>query len=150
MSQVAFAWNSYGWESRYQKHNPTPKRDCAEARSLLASRYVNSKNMNSANILGSLPKDLKSELIEDIIRSSSVRIERIVSKGHTSPDSGWYDQDMNEWVMVIEGRASLGFEDGSKCDLAAGDYITIPAHIKHKVVWTDPNQITVWLAVFYK
>lgn len=106
--------------------------------------------MNPTNIFGSLPKDLKSEVIEDIIRSPSVRIERIVSKGHTSPDSGWYDQDENEWVMVVEGRASLGFEDGSKCNLAAGDYINIPAHVKHKVVWTDPNEITVWLAVFYK
>ena len=106
--------------------------------------------MNSTNIFDSLPKYLKSEFFEDIIRSSAVRIERIVSKGHTSSDSGWYDQDENEWVMVIEGRASLGFEDGSKCDLSAGDYINIPAHVKHKVAWTDPNEITVWLAVFYK
>ncbi|MCG5500624.1 cupin domain-containing protein [Ectothiorhodospira lacustris] len=102
------------------------------------------------NIFDSLPKDLKSEVFEDIVRSSPVRIERIVSKGHASPDSGWYDQDENEWVMVVEGKASLIFEDGSKCDLSAGDYINIPAHVKHKVAWTDPDEITVWLAVFYK
>lgn len=105
--------------------------------------------MNPKNILDSLPVDLKTEVFEDIVRSSQVRIERIVSKGHTSPESGWYDQDENEWVMVIEGRASLLFENGSTCDLAAGDYVNIPAHVKHKVIWTDPDRLTVWLAVFY-
>lgn len=106
--------------------------------------------MNPKNILDSLPTDLTTEVFEDIVRSSQVRIERIVSKGHTSPESGWYDQDENEWVMVIEGRASLEFEDGSTCDLTAGDYVNIPAHVKHKVIWTDPDRPTVWLAVFYK
>ncbi|WP_228743135.1 cupin domain-containing protein [Marinobacter sp. F4218] len=90
------------------------------------------------------------EVFEDLVHSSTVRIERIVSKGHSSPDKGWYDQDENEWVMVVEGKASLEFEDGSKSELSAGDYINIPAHLKHKVTWTDPDEITVWLAVFYK
>ena len=106
--------------------------------------------MNPKNIFDLLPKDLSSEVFEEVVRSSTVRIERIVSKGHSSPDTGWYDQDENEWVMVIEGKASLEFGDGSKCDLLAGDYINIPAHVKHKVAWTDPNEITVWLAIFYK
>jgi cupin 2 domain-containing protein len=106
--------------------------------------------MNPTNIFDSLPKDLSLEVFEDVVRSSTVRIERIVSKGHRSPDTGWYDQDENEWVMVVEGRATLEFEDGTKCDLSAGDYINIPAHVKHKVAWTDQNEITVWLAVFYK
>lgn len=52
--------------------------------------------------------------------------------------------------MVVEGKAFLEFEDGSKSELSAGDYINIPAHVKHKVAWTDPDEITVWLAVFYK
>ncbi|ENU79294.1 hypothetical protein F975_02530 [Acinetobacter sp. ANC 3789] len=106
--------------------------------------------MNSFNIFDSLPKDLSSEVFEDIVRSSTVRIERIISKGHCSPDIGWYDQDENEWVMIVEGKATLEFENGSKCELSTGDYINIPAHVKHKVIWTNPNQITIWLAVFYK
>ncbi|MBW7469477.1 cupin domain-containing protein [Marinobacter sp. F4218] len=106
--------------------------------------------MNPTNIFDSLPKDLSLEVFEDLVHSSTVRIERIVSKGHSSPDKGWYDQDENEWVMVVEGKASLEFEDGSKSELSAGDYINIPAHLKHKVTWTDPDEITVWLAVFYK
>lgn len=105
--------------------------------------------MNSVNIFDSLPKDLSVEVSEEIIHALTIRIERIVSKGHSSPDKGWFDQDENEWVMVVEGKAILEFEDGSKRELSTGDYINIPAHVKHKVVQTDPNQITIWLAVFY-
>ncbi|GAB3271809.1 cupin domain-containing protein [Parahaliea aestuarii] len=101
-------------------------------------------------MLSALPDDLATEIFQDIVSAATVRIERIVSKGHTSPGSGWYDQDEHEWVMVVEGRATLAFEDGSTCDLSAGDYVNIPAHVKHRVAWTDPDQITVWLAVFYQ
>ena len=106
--------------------------------------------MNSVNIFDALPQDLSLEVFEDIVQASTIRIERIVSQGHSSPDVGWYDQDQNEWVMLIEGKATLEFEDGSICELSAGDYINIPAHTKHKVTWTDPNQISIWLAVFYQ
>ena len=106
--------------------------------------------MNSVNIFDSLPNDLSVEVSEEIIHALTIRIERIVSKGHSSPDTDWYDQDENEWVMVVEGKATLEFEDGSKRELSTGDYINIPAHVKHKVVQTDPNQITIWLAIFYK
>jgi cupin 2 domain-containing protein len=106
--------------------------------------------MEPINIYDSLPGDLGAEVFEEIIRAPGVRIERIVSLGHTSPETGWYDQDENEWVMVTQGRAELEFEDGSACRLSAGDYVNIPAHCRHKVSWTDPGEVTVWLAVFYR
>ncbi|HEY6528135.1 MAG TPA: cupin domain-containing protein [Cellvibrionaceae bacterium] len=105
--------------------------------------------MKPTNILASLPQNLETETFEDIIRSQAVRIERIVSKGHASPEHGWYDQKENEWVMVVKGSARLEFADGSHCDLSAGDYVNIPAHVKHKVASTDAKDITVWLAIFY-
>jgi cupin 2 domain-containing protein len=79
-----------------------------------------------------------------------VRIERIVSSGQTSPESGWYDQNENEWVIVLEGFGTIQFEDGSEITLKKGDFVNIPAHTKHKVSETDKNNITIWLAVFYK
>lgn len=106
--------------------------------------------MNHTNIFASLPQNLDTEVFEDIAHSQSVRIERILSKGHSSPETGWYDQDEHEWVMVLEGSAVLEFEDGVRCDLSVGDYVNIPAHTKHKVAWTDPDKVTVWLAVFYR
>ena len=77
-----------------------------------------------------------------------MRIERIVSQGHASPPGFWYDQDQHEWVIVLRGRARVRFEDGL-LEMAAGDCINIPAHRKHRVEWTTPEEPTVWLAVHY-
>ncbi|MDX2320351.1 MAG: cupin domain-containing protein [Moritella sp.] len=101
------------------------------------------------NIFDSIPVDLSSEVFEDLVSSDKVKIERIISKGHTSPDFCWYDQEQSEWVIVISGSAIIGFDDKPPVTLKAGDYLNIPAHQKHKVAWTDPNVETVWLAVHY-
>jgi cupin 2 domain-containing protein len=101
------------------------------------------------NIFDSIPADLSNEIFEDLVSSDKVKIERIISKGHTSPDFGWYDQEQNEWVIVIAGSAVIGFDDKPSATLKAGDYLNIPAHQKHKVAWTDPNVETIWLAVHY-
>lgn len=89
-------------------------------------------------------------MFDDLIRHRHIRIERILSKGQTSPESGWYDQDEHEWMVVLQGAGTIAFEDGSEVKLAAGDYLNIPARQRHKVSWTDPETVTVWLAVFYK
>ena len=101
------------------------------------------------NIFDAIPENIDTEIFELLAKSETTRIERIISKGHKSPDSGWYDQDENEWVLVLRGEAILLFEDGTSVNLKAGDYINIPAHKKHKVEWTDPEIETVWLAVHY-
>jgi cupin 2 domain-containing protein len=106
--------------------------------------------MKFSNIFEAIPNDLSNEVFQNIVSSSNIRIERIISKGHASPESGWYDQDENEWVMVIDGKATIAFENGTSHTLARGDYLNIPAHCKHKVSWSDPNQMTMWLAVFYQ
>ena len=100
------------------------------------------------NIFSDLPENLKEEVFEVIASSNSLTIERIVSKGHTSPETGWYEQEKHEWVMVVKGHAILTFEDG-EIELKSGDYVDIPAMRKHKVSWTDPEQETIWLVVHY-
>ncbi|MAD88482.1 MAG: cupin [Pseudoalteromonas sp.] len=102
------------------------------------------------NLLNSLPNNLQEEAFEDLIKTDSVRIERIVSHGHSSPETGWYDQDEHEWVMVLEGFGVLEFESGECITLEQGDSLNIPAHKKHKVKQTSKQQPTIWLAVFYK
>ena len=101
------------------------------------------------NIFSFIPGDPETEIFEDIVRGQNTRIERIVSKGHTSPATGWYDQDENEWVIVLQGAARLEFSDGREVSLHVGDHLDIPAHTRHRVSWTDPETATVWLAVFY-
>ncbi len=101
------------------------------------------------NLFQDIPENIHEEFFETIIESDSVRIERIISKGQNSPPNFWYDQDKNEWVIVVKGKARLQFEEGSIIELGEGDFINIPAHQKHRVEWTDPNSETIWLAVFY-
>lgn len=101
------------------------------------------------NIFAAIPENLEKEFFERIIHSESVTIERIISKGHSSPESGWYEQEQNEWVIVLQGEAILCFEDGKEIQLNAGSHLNIPAHKKHKVAWTNPQIVTIWLAVHY-
>ena len=107
--------------------------------------------MAHQNLFAGIPEQLPEELLEDIVRTETVRIERIVSQGHASPEEFWYDQDWSEWVIVLKGKACLLFEgQNDPVTLAPGDYINIPAHMKHRVTWTDSAQETIWLAVHYK
>ncbi len=101
------------------------------------------------NIFDAIPNDLAGEQVTDILCNEQVRIKRILSKGHTTPAEGWFDQDDDEWVMVVEGAGTILFEDGTEQRLDKGDYLHIPAHTKHKVTWTDPDRGTVWLAVHF-
>jgi cupin 2 domain-containing protein len=105
--------------------------------------------MTIENIFNLPDIHLEQEIVDTLLNVDNIRIERIVSKGHTSPDEGWYDQEENEWVIVLEGSGKIEFEEGVVKTLNRGDFINIPAHQKHKVIWTDPNQPTIWLAIFY-
>ncbi len=101
------------------------------------------------NLRDALPQNLTEEVFTDLLSTERLRIERIASQGQCSPESGWYDQDEHEWVLVLEGAGELVFEDGEVVRLGPGDYFNIPAHRRHRVSWTDPEQLTLWLAVFY-
>lgn len=103
-----------------------------------------------ANLFSPLPADLSAEVFETLEHSSHCRIERIVSHGHSTPEGQWYDQDEHEWVILLSGTALLSYEDGSELTLSAGDYINIPAHVRHRVEATAKDQPSVWLAVFYR
>lgn len=102
------------------------------------------------NLLKNIPEDLNDEFFEKITETDDIRIERIVSRGHASPDDFWYDQPENEFVLLLQGSAAIRFQD-QKDDVLmhSGDTITIPKHVRHRVAWTDPNGDTVWLAIFY-
>ncbi len=105
--------------------------------------------MKKANIFTSITENLEKELFEEILTNAKLKIERIVSYGHTSPEAGWYNQESDEWVILLEGEAVLSFENEADVRLEKGDYINIPAHTKHRVSWTLPKAKTIWLAVHY-
>ena len=100
-----------------------------------------------ANIFD-LPSSLPNEeLFEPLISTENILIERIVSTGQTTPPGEWYDQDKDEWVILVQGEAILAYADGSEIKLTAGDYLFIPAHQKHRVEYTSSQPPCIWLAV---
>jgi cupin 2 domain-containing protein len=105
--------------------------------------------MKKSNIFELIPPTLKDELFEEIISKNGVKIERIVSFGHVTPEFEWYDQRSNEWVILLQGEAIISFLNEDEVRLKAGDYINIPAHKKHRVSWTKPEEESIWLAIYY-
>ena len=100
-----------------------------------------------ANIFD-LPSSLPDEeLFEPLVSANNILIERIISTGQTTPPGEWYDQDKDEWVILLQGEALLSYADGSEIKLTAGDYLFIPAHQKHRVEYTSSEPPCIWLAV---
>ena len=89
-----------------------------------------------------------AELTEVLLARADLRIERIVSHGHVTPPGEWYDQAEDEFVLLVSGAAHLELAGGEHLALAAGEWVLLPAHLRHRVTWTDPQQPSVWLAVF--
>ena len=101
------------------------------------------------NIFSGINNQSPEEIFETIIKTNQLKIERIISSGQATDNEKWYDQEVDEWVILLKGSAGLLFENNKKVIMKQGDYINIPAHQKHRVEWTDPNEETIWLAVHY-
>lgn len=90
------------------------------------------------------------ERFDTLLEQGGCRLERIVSRGHHSPEGFWYDQHEGELVLLVSGRARLRLQEPDETlELGPGDYIDIAAHRRHRVEWTDPAHPTIWLALFY-
>jgi cupin 2 domain-containing protein len=102
------------------------------------------------NLFKNIPDVSEEELFTELLSADGGRVERIVSYGQASPPDFWYNQEDGEWVLLLEGSATLAFDDGSTVDLTPGDCLNIRAGRRHRVERTDSEHRTVWLAVFYK
>ena len=92
-----------------------------------------------------------AEMSETLLDTKYFRLERIISSGQRTPSGEWYDQDTNEWVILLGGNGGLLFEGETEVRvMRPGDYVHIPAHRRHRVEWTDHEQNTVWLALHYQ
>lgn len=100
------------------------------------------------NLLVSLPSPPVAEVFEPILSRPGVRMERIVSFGQATPKGEWYDQEWDEWVMLLSGSAGLLIEgELAVRKLTPGDHLLLPAHCRHRVEWTEQGQQTLWLAI---
>ncbi len=99
------------------------------------------------NLLDNIPFDSKDEIFETIISNNNVKIERIISYGQITPKDYWYDQDQDEFVLILKGSAKIKYNNGDIHTLNTNDSLYIPAHQKHQVIYT--KNPTVWLAISY-
>ncbi|MDQ5986084.1 MAG: hypothetical protein CSYNP_01802 [Syntrophus sp. SKADARSKE-3] len=106
--------------------------------------------MEIINLFERIPEPLPDEHVEELLKTMGFRLERIVSRGHSSPEDFWYDQECQEWVLLLKGRAILEVAgEAAPLTLSPGDCLNIPAHCRHRLVWTDPDTETIWLTIHY-
>ncbi|MCP4970218.1 MAG: cupin [Arcobacter sp.] len=108
--------------------------------------------MIKRNLLENIVIDKENEKIEDILKTRNIRIERIISNGQSTEEDFWYDQEENEFVILLEGNAILEIKEDNKIkqiELVKNEYINIKANVKHRVKYTDSNNPTIWLTIFY-
>ena len=110
----------------------------------------NPKAIAVNNLLAELPADGGDETFTTLLERPGIRIERIVSHGHTTPENRPYQQAEDEWVLVVEGVARLWLDGQGEVALTPGDHLLIPAGLRHRVTWTLPDAPTVWLAVHFE
>ena len=78
-------------------------------------------DIDTVNIFDLPPKLPAEECFEPLASGDKVLIERIISTGQITPVGEWYNQDRDEWVILLQGDTTLGYFDGSNIQLKAGD-----------------------------
>jgi cupin 2 domain-containing protein len=115
----------------------------------LARLLISSYGAAVINLFDDLPRQADEELFTELLWRKGVRIERIVSTGQSTPVDKPYNQEYDEWVLLVSGSAGLWIEGEGERELRPGDYVLIPSHRSHRVTWTANGQPTVWLAVHF-
>ena len=107
--------------------------------------------MQLIRLLSDLPQKLSAEQFDQLVQGKHFRLERIISTGQVTPNEQWYDQDEDEWVLLLSGSAKLEFSPSQETiSLESGDAVHIPAHTRHRVCQTHPTEPTVWLALHFQ
>jgi cupin 2 domain-containing protein len=102
------------------------------------------------NLFEPISEVVPEEVTEILLETENLRLERIVSDGHATPPGEWYDQETHEWVLLLKGGAGLRFEEEPEVRvMRPGDTLHIPAHLRHRVEWTESGVKTIWLALHY-
>ncbi len=99
------------------------------------------------NLLGKLPAAKRAEAFTELLSRPGVRLERIVSRGQSTPEDEPMLEERDEWVLLLEGAAGMRIEDSAEISLGPGDHMLIAGGQKHWVTWTAKDRATVWLAL---
>ena len=104
--------------------------------------------LKAGNLFSNIPEEVPNEIFENLLLRPPLRVQKIISAGHSTPPGEWYESTTDEWVILISGGAKLFYEgDAKPRNMKPGDYVLIPAHLRHRVEWTHPDEKTIWLAL---
>ena len=107
--------------------------------------------VQSGNVFANVPASGPEEEITVLAARPGAVVERIISTGQASPADFWYDQDWTELVILLQGAAELLIEgEPVPRSLRPGDYVELPARVRHRVERTLAGRTTVWLAIHWK
>ncbi len=93
---------------------------------------------------------LNDELFDKLLEGKRFIVNRIVSPSMPEGDVKWYDQEEDEWLVLLQGEASIEYSDGKKKMLKPFDILNIPAHCRHRVAYTSSEPLAVWLTIHYE
>ncbi|NLB53750.1 MAG: cupin domain-containing protein, partial [Syntrophomonadaceae bacterium] len=65
------------------------------------------------------------------------------------PPGFWYEQEKDEWVLLLQGEAIISYRNNDKVLMKTGDYLLIPAKRAHRVDMTSIDPPCIWLAIFF-
>ena len=94
------------------------------------------------NLFADLAPPADGEHFEVLRAMNGARVERIISSA--TPQPGVYEQDHDEWVVLLRGNAVLDV-GGARLMLNAGDYVFLAAGVRHEVRETSTGAL--WLAL---
>ena len=103
-----------------------------------------------ANLFDDIEVSGGAERFDELFARPGAVIERIVSTGQVTPADAPYDQAWDEWILLVSGAARLWVDGRGEVALTPGDHLLIPAHCRHRVLWTQADPPTVWVAVHFK
>ena len=101
------------------------------------------------NIFSLIPENIEGETFQELVKSPDCRIERIISSKENQFDRSWYDQDEDEFVILLQGSAKLEFVSQKYVELCSGDFLHIKAHERHRLLEVSKEVDSVWLAFFF-
>ena len=138
------------WITNYKNDLLADKFMYSEDYGGIVEYYESGDKKTSKNLLDitNLPIG-NEEVFEMLVEQDNVLIERIVSMGQVTPEGEWYEQAKNEWVVVLQGEATLLYENNKQIDLRTGDYLLIPSMVKHRVIYTSDAPACIWLAIHF-
>lgn len=102
-----------------------------------------------ANLFERMPSARRGEVFTELLARPGTTLERIVSRGQSTPEHEPMVQDRDEWVVVLQGSAGLRIEGHREATLKPGDHVLIAGGTPHWVTWTSKDVPVVWLALHF-